>query len=1614
MFTKCAFVKIFKINQHDAQKAGKHIDFSRCRYIIKIKRIRELFVYRRAKMKKTKRFNILFTALLVCLIGAALIFTVSADDTQPTVLYEVTQADGSIAKVTEPTNFVGLTTAYPGLKAVKLHSDIELSGSSKSNYIESDLDFDLNGYTVKTNGAYIRPDGSAQVTVRNGKINHTSSYFAFINSKNAKLTISNCEISATSNFVHQRNGDVVIENSTVTSSTSNDSGLIQMSFAGASSNLTVDGVTFNNAKMCLVNIARNDSSTLKNVEIKNTTFSTTQSVITFQDDASASNNKLSCVTSIKFSGDTKLSFKTFVKKDGLLPATFNFSTGVKCSSVPVANVGDTALAEIDFIDGATEFGDNTDSDSATYPKITLKRDVFYVLTKTDGDTVNVSETKYFHELLSDYGDIKAIKLYADLEVVKIGGTNANNYITKDLDIDLNGRTITANGGYLRPNGTSVTVKVHGGNVSHLTSSFVFIDSAGAEFIIDGCDMTVIHNFAQLRAGSIKISNSTISSSVTNSTSFAAISYIGSVSDLTFDGVTFKGANIPLVSVGRDADTVSKSITIKDTVFETSKWLVNFIDQASAASSATVSFNILGETKLSCAKLVNTQASLPETTSFTFGEGVLLSGSHNITVGKVLFSGGANGFLENDDEVYKVIVANTDPKYTITKSDGNVVNVYKVTTLQELFKLADSGSVIKLFADVDLSAEIASSDTSNKNVGINLNGYTFTNSGARFRTYGESTITFWGGKVVDSAEKQFLFTGGADTDKNIKILFRDCEILADTSFIQLRNGSLTFEDCVINTQNASILVSLSYAGTDASITFDGCTVNAGNAIPVSIMRNDSEAVRKVKFVDTVVNANGSLLKFEDSGMNEKTVTEIEILGSSQIKCKYIENETNTYENTTLKIALGVKFSNPPALTLGSIVFGEGAEGIAKVDDSDYPYAVVEKIPLGVKPQFALTLYTDFTLNLCFDESELSKIISVKLGDTALEYTQNSGRISYAIKGISPLTVDEKQKISITYYNYGFATTATIEYSVMDYINALLKSDYSDESKQLVCRAVDYVAAVCAYAGIDVPSGVGEFIDSDGYVNIGNSEWVNTVPQSATNVGELYTVINSANIVINTDVRFRFYLNDNIGSGVLTVRSRTASETYTVENSLINGQPYFDFDMRAFEYYNGIVEITYGDISGSYDFKTYANSDAVKLSTNEKVEKLVVAMYNYFREANEYARVSDKDFKSIATVVVKGDKSGTVTYIFDDGDAPTGEYTAAMLRDYDNLKITYGLIGEKYATLETVYNEQTGKYEYVFDENGKYVYTVNESAAKLWRELVAEFSDRIEYTSHTFTHDFPGYDDEGGTVQYVDTSGNIKTVTLPAGSASAELYATIQVFNELFGEDALTIVEAGVPAQEGDIVIDGVLYRGYYAYYAELLMKLYEEGLLVGARGAGTGPDKQYIITPDALADLNVRFDMHAYTLRHTQTVESWKQYIDYATESGGWALLMLHRIYADDRTDVDHVIHTKVSATRELFEYTERDDVWVANLTEATKYYSEWATSTVSTKILDGVIVLTVTDTENNEVYDEALTVKVTVPSAWEACIVNGEEIKVLTAENGISYVLVDVVPDSGDVQIARK
>lgn len=68
---------------------------------------------------------------------------------------------------------------------------------------------------------------------------------------------------------------------------------------------------------------------------------------------------------------------------------------------------------------------------------------------------------------------------------------------------------------------------------------------------------------------------------------------------------------------------------------------------------------------------------------------------------------------------------------------------------------------------------------------------------------------------------------------------------------------------------------------------------------------------------------------------------------------------------------------------------------------------------------------------------------------------------------------------------------------------------------------------------------------------------------------------------------------------------------------------------------------------------------------------------------------------------------------------------------------------------------------------------------------------------------------------------------------------------------------------------------------------------------------------------------------------------------------------------------------------------------------------------NGKVKVTLTDSENDETFNMALTVKVNVPGTWESAVCGGEALEVHVNSNGSRYVYVNIVPDSGTVEISR-
>ena len=133
-------------------------------------------------------------------------------------------------------------------------------------------------------------------------------------------------------------------------------------------------------------------------------------------------------------------------------------------------------------------------------------------------------------------------------------------------------------------------------------------------------------------------------------------------------------------------------------------------------------------------------------------------------------------------------------------------------------------------------------------------------------------------------------------------------------------------------------------------------------------------------------------------------------------------------------------------------------------------------------------------------------------------------------------------------------------------------------------------------------------------------------------------------------------------------------------------------------------------------------------------------------------------------------------------------------------------------------------------------------------------------------------------------------------------------------------------------------------------------------------------------------------------------------NNGWATYCIHKI--SEAATSGHYILEKDAEN--MFAYAVSKNIWIANYTEAFLYYTEWASAEVSAVYDNGSIWVTLTDDEDNTMYNEDLTVKVAVPASWAAAEANGETLEVYTDEDGSFYVLVNIVPDSGTVCVSER
>jgi peptidoglycan/xylan/chitin deacetylase (PgdA/CDA1 family) len=152
----------------------------------------------------------------------------------------------------------------------------------------------------------------------------------------------------------------------------------------------------------------------------------------------------------------------------------------------------------------------------------------------------------------------------------------------------------------------------------------------------------------------------------------------------------------------------------------------------------------------------------------------------------------------------------------------------------------------------------------------------------------------------------------------------------------------------------------------------------------------------------------------------------------------------------------------------------------------------------------------------------------------------------------------------------------------------------------------------------------------------------------------------------------------------------------------------------------------------------------------------------------------------------------------------------------------------------------------------------------------------------------------------------------------------------------------------------------------------------------------------------------------RTTKDFRSRTASAVKSKGWVVLLIHGI------DHDGGWSSLPSDTlRKMLEYLKENDgqFWVPSFGEAARYIRERnAVSVAEASSGDASLTVQVTDTLDNAIYDEPVTLRRPLPQGWPSATVsqNGRGVdSKIVEENATVYVQFDALPDGGDVVISR-
>jgi hypothetical protein len=260
---------------------------------------------------------------------------------------------------------------------------------------------------------------------------------------------------------------------------------------------------------------------------------------------------------------------------------------------------------------------------------------------------------------------------------------------------------------------------------------------------------------------------------------------------------------------------------------------------------------------------------------------------------------------------------------------------------------------------------------------------------------------------------------------------------------------------------------------------------------------------------------------------------------------------------------------------------------------------------------------------------------------------------------------------------------------------------------------------------------------------------------------------------------------------------------------------------------------------------------------------------------------------------------------------------------------------------------------------------------WQKLLD--TDRWQVVNHSYSHSAYGADtngefkvDEQKLIEEIITSGEMLRAVFPGEKVLAYAYPGFGALNTTYGDKLYDM------ARE--------LIRQYYVTAREM-----------GGGSVELGDEIWEFLSSESMA-----------TNRVSGTLDRINEAAD-----GGMAVLFTHKV--GDGGDI--TVEAMDQILTALAARVASGEIWNTHLADAALYRREAESARVSSRVVDGKILITLTDSLDDAIYSYALTVKVKVDGWVAARITQGDKTSYAVAKDG--YILAEIIPDAGDAVIEQ-